>query len=254
MANAALIAPTPVSPAAVSPENAALARTAAVLDQRLREASPLEILTAARAQFEDKVAAVSSFGAESAVLLHMIALVDASTPVIFLDTGHMFPETRAYRDTLIATLGLTQVRTSHPDAADHAARDADDSLWAQDPDACCSLRKVEPLDRALAPLDAWINGRKRYQAATRARIPVVEWADGKVKFNPLAALGPAEIEGWMAAHALPRHPLARFGFASIGCMPCTSRVKEGEDARSGRWRGVAKTECGIHMRRPNKTA
>ena len=253
MADAALQVPTRLTPAAgaVSLEEAGAARAAALLDQRLREASPLEVLAAARTQFGDKVAAVSSFGAESAVLLHMIALVDAATPVIFLDTGHMFPETLAYRDTLIDTLGLTRVQTCHPDPAAQAARDAEAGLWADDPDACCSLRKVEPLDRALAPLDAWINGRKRYQAATRARIPVVEWADGKVKFNPLAALGPAEIEGWMRAHALPRHPLSRFGFASIGCMPCTSRVKAGEDARSGRWRGAAKTECGIHMRRLN---
>ncbi|MEP9379425.1 phosphoadenylyl-sulfate reductase [Aquabacter sp. CN5-332] len=219
------------------------------LDAHLRNASPLEILAAAAETHQGRVAAVSSFGTESAVLLHMMAQVDRSIPVIFLDTGHMFPETLAYRDELVALLGLMDVRSNRPDPADHAARDPDDSLWADDPDACCALRKVEPLTRALAPFDAWINGRKRYQAATRARIPVVEFDEGRVKFNPLAALGPAEIDAWMSAHRLPQHPLKTFGFASVGCMPCTSRVATGEDARSGRWRGQAKTECGIHVRK-----
>lgn len=227
----------------------AIMRAVESLDDRLRDASPLEILAAAAETQRGRIAAVSSFGTESAVLLHMMAQVDPAIPVIFLDTGHMFPETLAYRDELVALLGLTDVRSNRPDPTDHAARDPEDSLWADDPDACCTLRKVEPLDRALAPFGAWINGRKRYQAATRARIPVVEFDEGRVKFSPLAALGPAEIDAWMTAHGLPQHPLKTFGFTSIGCMPCTSRVAAGEDARAGRWRGQAKTECGIHVRK-----
>ncbi|MFG1422945.1 phosphoadenylyl-sulfate reductase [Roseixanthobacter liquoris] len=228
---------------------ATLARRAALLDTRLEDADPLAIIAAAQEAFAGRVATVSSFGAESVVLLHMVAQVDRHMPVVFLDTGHLFPETLAYRDQLIDRLGLTQVLTSHPDPAARMARDAADDLWASDTDACCALRKVEPLARALAPFDAWLNGRKRYQAATRLRIPVVE-ADGRhIKFNPLAALGPAEIAGWIHAHGLPEHPLKTFGFASVGCMPCTSRVAPGEDARAGRWRGAAKTECGIHLRR-----
>lgn len=225
-------------------------RAADLLDRRLQDASPLEILATAAETQRGRIAVVSSFGAESAVLLHMAAQVDRSLPVLFLDTGHMFPETLAYRDELVNRLGLTDVRTFHPDPATRAARDPDDALWAEDTDACCALRKVEPLERALAPFAAWINGRKRYQAATRTALKVVEFEDGRTKFNPLASLGPAEIAGWMRAHDLPEHPLKAFGFLSIGCMPCTSRVKPGEDARSGRWRGQAKTECGIHVRKP----
>ncbi|TCT08202.1 phosphoadenylyl-sulfate reductase [Aquabacter spiritensis] len=230
------------------PAESDLPRIAAALDARLHAASPLEILSVAAETERGRIAAVSSFGVESAVMLHMMALVDAAIPVIFLDTGHLFAETLAYRDTLVDRLGLRDVRTITPDAADLSIGDPEAALWAQDPDACCRLRKVAPLAGALTPFAAWINGRKRYQAATRTRIPVVE-ADGhRLKFNPLAALGPAEIAGWMKAHRLPAHPLQRFGFPSVGCMPCTSRVTTGEDPRAGRWRGRAKTECGIHVR------
>ncbi|MFG1427880.1 phosphoadenylyl-sulfate reductase [Roseixanthobacter glucoisosaccharinicivorans] len=226
-----------------------LARRAAELNARLEDADPRAIIAAAQEDFSGRVASVSSFGAESVVLLHMVAQVDRAMPVLFLDTGHLFPETLAYRDQLIDRLGLTQVLTSHPDEAERTVRDGDNDLWASDTDACCALRKVEPLARALSPFDAWLNGRKRYQAVTRLRIPVVE-ADGRhIKFNPLAAFGPGEIASWIQIHGLPEHPLKTFGFASVGCMPCTSRVAPGEDSRAGRWRGAAKTECGIHLRR-----
>lgn len=248
--------PLPLSVDLATPPSAAdaaspspLAAEAARLDARLRGASPLEIIAAGREAFGQNITAVSSFGTESTVLLHMIAEVDPNIPVIFLDTGHLFPETLAYRDDLIARLGLTGVRSIEPDAAAVKARDQDNALWAEDTDACCALRKVEPLDRALAPFSAWINGRKRYQAETRASIPVVEVDGTRLKFNPLADLDRAAIEAYMTAHALPRHPLEAHGFLSVGCMPCTSRVKPGEDPRAGRWRGQAKTECGIHVRR-----
>lgn len=217
------------------------------LDARLRDASPLDIIAAGLAAFPGRIAAVSSFGTESAVLLHMIAQVDAATPILFLDTGHLFEETLAYRDALAAQLGLTNVQTFTPDPVALAARDPEKALWAEDPDACCALRKVEPLARALAPYAAWINGRKRYQATTRTAIPMVEQDGARVKFNPLAAMGRDDLLAYMDAHGLPRHPLEKHGFASIGCMPCTTRVKPGEDPRAGRWRGKAKTECGIHF-------
>lgn len=217
------------------------------LDARLRAAEPRDILKVALTTFPGRIAAVSSFGTESVVLLHLIAQLDPATPILFLDTGHLFPETLAYRDELIALLGLTGVITLAPDPAALAARDGDSGLWSTDPDACCAVRKVEPLARGLAPYAAWINGRKRYQAQTRAAIAVVEGDGARVKFNPLAALGREELLAYMEAHALPHHPLEKHGFASIGCMPCTSRVKPGEDPRAGRWRGRAKTECGIHL-------
>lgn len=219
----------------------------AALDARLREASPVEIIAAALDAFPGRVAAVSSFGTESAVLLHMLAQVDKASPVLFLDTGHLFAETLSYRDALADHLGLTNVQTFSPDPAALAAHDADSALWADNPDACCALRKVEPLARALGPYSAWINGRKRYQATTRTDIPFVEQDGPRVKFNPLAALGRDDLLAYMDAHGLPRHPLEKHGFASIGCMPCTTRVKPGEDPRAGRWRGKAKTECGIHF-------
>jgi phosphoadenosine phosphosulfate reductase len=220
---------------------------AAALDARLRTAPPTEIIAAALDAFPGRVAAVSSFGTESAVLLHLIAQVDKATPVLFLDTGHLFPETLAYRDALAERLGLTGIVTFQPETRELAARDPGNALWADNPDACCALRKVEPLARALAPYGAWINGRKRYQAATRTDIPVVEADGARVKFNPLAAMARADLEGYRATHDLPKHPLEAFGFASVGCMPCTTRVMPGEDPRAGRWRGRAKTECGIHI-------
>ncbi len=234
------------APDTLPSDSGALAPEIAALAARLEQAAPLEIIAAGLGAFPGRIAAVSSFGTESVVLLHMIAEVNAATPIIFLDTGHLFPETLTYRDTLIERLKLTGVLTVQPDPAALAARDPDTALWSDNPDACCAVRKVEPLARALSPFAAWINGRKRYQAATRAAIAAVE-ADGpRVKFNPLAAMGREDLLAYIRANDLPAHPLERFGFPSVGCMPCTSRVADGEDSRSGRWRGKAKTECGIH--------
>lgn len=198
-------------------------------------------------RFRGRIALVSSFGAEAAVLLHLVASVDRSTPVLFLDTGKLFGETLRYRDRLVERLGLRDVRSIEPDPGALAAADADGTLWQRDPDACCALRKVEPLARALAPFDAWINGRKRHHGGMRSSLPTIERADGRIKVNPLADWDAAAIEDYFARHDLPRHPLTGDGFASIGCMPCSDRVAANEDARAGRWRGREKTECGIHL-------
>jgi len=197
-------------------------------------------------ELRGQIALVSSFGAESAVLLHMVAAIDPSTPVIFLNTGKLFGETLRYRDKLIKQLGLTDVRTVRPDAEDEARLDSDGILWSQDTEACCEFRKVQPMNRALSGFDAWITGRKRFQAATRAAIPLIEPAVEQIKINPLALWGEDDLQHYMAAHDLPTHPLVDDGYLSIGCMPCTSRVAPGEDPRSGRWAGQDKTECGIH--------
>jgi len=194
-----------------------------------------------------RLALVSSFGAESAVLLHMVAGIAPDTPVLFLNTGKLFGETRRYRDQLVGRLGLTQVLEQHPDPAEERAEDPHGLLWRQNPDACCALRKVRPLARALAPFDGWITGRKRWQADTRSTLPTLELVDGKLKANPLAGWTRPMLQEYLDRHALPRHPLEADGYLSIGCMPCTDRVAEGEDVRAGRWRGQAKTECGIHM-------
>jgi len=217
------------------------------LDRALRDASPHEVIAAAlKVVGRDQLALVSSFGTESAALLKVMADVDPSIPVIFLDTGWLFEETLASRDTLIEKLGLRDVRSIKPDEATLSREDGERELWFSDPDACCRIRKVEPLARALKPFAAWINGRKRFQGGLRADIPVVE-ADGtRLKFNPFANVSREEIEAIFKLAELPPHPLVASGFLSVGCMPCTSRAAPDEDARAGRWRGRGKTECGIH--------
>jgi phosphoadenosine phosphosulfate reductase len=217
------------------------------LDRALGTASPAEVIAAAlRAVGREHLALVSSFGTESAALLKVMADVDPAIPVIFLDTGWLFEETLAYRDTLIATLGLRDVRSIKPSEEALSREDPDRELWFSDPDACCRIRKVEPLARALAPFTAWINGRKRFQGGLRAAIPVVEQDGARLKFNPFANVTREQIEAIYAEAKLPPHPLAASGFLSVGCMPCTSRTSPDEDARAGRWRGRPKTECGIH--------
>lgn len=198
-----------------------------------------------------RAAAVSSFGAESAVLLHLVAQVDRALPVLFLDTGKHFPETLAYRDRLVERLGLTNLINLTPEPADLAARDASGERWSYDPDDCCELRKVRPLARALASFDASFSGRKSFQAATREGLARVEIDSGdtagRLKINPLADWSPIDLDDYMRVHDLPAHPLVAKGYPSIGCAPCTSRVAPGEDTRAGRWRGFEKVECGIHM-------
>jgi phosphoadenosine phosphosulfate reductase len=217
------------------------------LDRALRDASPHQVIAAAlKAAGRDHLALVSSFGTESAALLKVMADVDPSIPVIFLDTGWLFEETLAYRDTLIDKLGLRDVRSIKPDEATLSREDGERELWFSDPDACCRIRKVEPLARALKPFAAWINGRKRFQGGLRAAIPVVETDGARLKFNPFANVSREEIEAIFKLAELPPHPLVASGFLSVGCMPCTSRAGPDEDARAGRWRGRGKTECGIH--------
>ena len=202
---------------------------------------------AIRDLFPGRIALVSSFGADSAVLLHMIAGIDKATPVIFVDTGHLFPETLAYRDELAALLGLTDVRAVSATPEELAVLDPENFLWSSDPDRCCAVRKVMPLGRAVEGFDAWITGRKRFQADTRANLPLFETEGERVKINPLAGWDATKLLAYLDAHDLPRHRLVAKGYPSIGCIPCTSAVKPGEDARAGRWRGKAKTECGIHL-------
>jgi phosphoadenosine phosphosulfate reductase len=220
---------------------------AAELDRALRDASPAEVIaTALQTVGREQLAVVSSFGTESAALLKVMADVDPAIPVIFLDTGWLFEETLAYRDSLIAKLGLSDVRSIKPLEETLSRQDGNRELWFSDPDACCRIRKVEPLARALAPFRGWINGRKRFQGGLRADIPVVEDDGTRLKFNPFANVSRQEIEAIYRLAELPPHPLAAMGYLSVGCMPCTSRTSADEDTRAGRWHGRPKTECGIH--------
>ncbi|MBN9077355.1 MAG: phosphoadenosine phosphosulfate reductase [Rhizobiales bacterium 65-79] len=198
-------------------------------------------------RFAGGIAAVSSFGADSAVLLNMIAGIDRSLPVVFLETGKHFGETLDYRDRLVDDLGLTNLDIVRPLESALAEEDPDGFLYASDADACCAIRKVEPMARAVRAYRAWFTGRKRFQSDTRRALPVFEAVGPRIRINPLAAWGTAELAGYMRQHDLRQNPLVAYGYLSIGCFPCTEPARPGEDARSGRWTGRAKTECGIHL-------
>jgi len=225
---------------------AALGRKAAALNTRYRHHSATSVMQAAL-EHSDRYALVSSFGAESVVLLHMAALIDRTTPVLFIDTQMLFTETLVYQTELSERLGLKDVRIIH--AADLATKDPDNTLHQRDTDACCDLRKTRPLQQALAGFDGWITGRKRFQTGTRAALEFFELEDdaNRIKVNPLAHWAPEDVRAYIEENRLPRHPLVAQGYPSIGCQPCTSRVADGEDPRAGRWRDLTKDECGIHM-------
>ncbi|MEI9929911.1 MAG: phosphoadenylyl-sulfate reductase [Rhizomicrobium sp.] len=197
-------------------------------------------------EFAGDTAVVSSFGSESAVLLHLVAEIDPTTPVLFINTGKLFGETLRYRDRLQDELGLGDIRTLAPHPADRAKTDPDGTLWARDTDACCGFRKVIPIHRALEGFAAQITGRKRFQTPARYDMGRVEYFEGRFRFNPLADWSQIDLESYIAKHNLPKHPLVEDGYPSIGCMPCTRRVQAGESYRDGRWSGLDKDECGIH--------
>ena len=227
------------------------AADAAALEARFAGVPTREMLAAVLSEgLAGRIAVVSSFGAESAVLLHLLASVDRAVPVLFLETGKHFAETLAYRDELTARLALTGLINLAPDAVQLAARDGNGLRWSYDPDGCCEIRKVQPLARALAGFDASFTGRKGFQNATRAGLPRFELdttdTAGRLKVNPLADWSSDQIQAYFEATGLPAHPLVAQGYPSIGCSPCTSKVAAGEDPRSGRWKGWDKTECGIH--------
>jgi len=221
------------------------------LNRMFRGSSTQEMLESViRDGLAGNIGVVSSFGAESAVLLHLIAQIDPSVPVLFLETEKHFEETIAYRDELVARLGLTNLIILEPDAEELTKKDETGLRWSYDPDGCCEIRKVKPLAKALAGYDASFTGRKAFQSTTRANLPRFEVdnsdTQGRLKINPLIDWSAEDIEAYFEEHDLPRHPLVDVGFPSIGCSPCTHKVEEGEDPRSGRWKGWDKTECGIH--------
>jgi phosphoadenosine phosphosulfate reductase len=221
----------------------------AALNARYRHHSATAVLERALKDADlGRVALVSSFGAESVVLLHLVSVIAPETPVLFIDTRMLFPETLDYQREVAEKLHLCDVRTIRAAQPRVGFEDPDNTLHQFNTDACCNVRKVEPLERALSTFDGWITGRKRYQGAARGSVDFFE-AEGdlRIKVNPLAHWGREDLEEYMVENRLPRHPLVAKGFPSIGCAPCTSAVKQGEDPRAGRWRGSEKTECGIHF-------
>lgn len=218
------------------------------LNDELRDASAQTILRAAMLrEWQDEITYVSSFGAESAVMLSLISEVNPDLPIVFLETGMHFPQTLDYKDELIDQLGLTNVREIKPDEADRQATDPKGTLWKDNPDACCDLRKVRPLEPALEGFGAWITGRKRFHGGARLSLPVFENAGERFKVNPLANWSQGDVQAYFDRRRLPRHPLVAQGYPSIGCWPCTKPAESLGDIRSGRWSGLDKTECGLHV-------
>lgn len=212
-----------------------------------------ELIAASVEKFGDRLAVTSSFGSESVVELHMLSQISPSTKVIFLNTGKLFGETLSYLELVKNKLGLTNISVMEPDLADKKKLDPKGVLWNSNPDQCCHFRKTLPQERALKDIDAIITGRKRFQTAARQNLPFVdlvkrpEGFDGlRWTINPLAAWSLDEIHTYIEKQGLPRHPLVKDGFLSIGCMPCTDRTTP-EDYRAGRWVGRGKEECGIHQ-------
>ncbi len=229
-------------------DRAELTERVEALNARFRHHSAHDVMHGALHEVES-LALVSSFGAESVVLLHMAAVVDKATPVVFIDTQMLFTETLEYQHEVSERLGLTNVRIIRADEDDVQRDDPYGALHLRDTDACCNLRKTFPLQRALSGYEGWISGRKRFQSGTRAALEFFEVEDGtgRIKVNPLAHWAPEDVRAYMEENNLPRHPLVAQGYPSIGCAPCTSPVKEGEDPRAGRWRNADKEECGIHF-------
>ncbi|MQQ07450.1 phosphoadenylyl-sulfate reductase [Epibacterium sp. SM1979] len=235
-----------IQPKALTDADRALADKVEALNTRFRHHSATSVMQGAL-QEAGNIALVSSFGAESVVLLHMAAVIDPNTPVLFVDTELLFTETLVYQQEVSERLGLRNVRVIK--AEDIAEKDPYGALRFSDKDACCALRKTLPLQKALDGYDGWITGRKRFQAGSRAALDFfeVEQGTGRMKINPLAHWAPEDVRAYMDENRLPRHPLVAKGYPSIGCAPCTTPVKDGEDPRAGRWRGDNKEECGIHV-------
>ena len=227
----------------------ALNSKVAALNDRYRHHSATAVLERALHDPEvGQLALVSSFGAESVVLLHLVSVIAPGTPVLFIDTQMLFPETLVYQRELAEKLNLTDMRLIRADRRDTDFEDPDGTLHQFSTDACCALRKTVPLERALKGFEGWITGRKRFQATSRTALEFFEnEGDKRLKVNPLAHWGRDDLEEYIVNNRLPRHPLVAKGYPSIGCAPCTSPVAAGEDPRAGRWRGSAKEECGIHF-------
>lgn len=219
--------------------------------EALEGAPPEEVLTWAATTFRPRIALTTSFGGGAGlVLAHMLASVAPDVPVILINTGFLFPETLALKETYARRFGLRIVEVHPRLSPQEQERQFGPALWSRDPDLCCHLRKVEPMERVLAGLDAWITGLRREQSHTRAHVRVLEWHESQgrplLKVNPLAHWTRAQVEAYLHQHDLPQNPLLIRGYRSIGCTHCTRPVAEGEAERAGRWWGHEKTECGLH--------
>jgi len=228
------------------------------LNARFEKEQPETIIRWAVETFRSKIAMTSSFQSESVALLHMASLIDVNLPVLFLETGFHFKETLAFKNEVIRRFGLKNVieLKADPKRREELMKEYHNEPYRHNPDLCCQINKVEPLDRALKGYDAWISGIRRSQSKTRRDIQIVEEYEEKgrnmFKINPLANSTSGDIRWYIEQHQLPKHELAGMGYLSIGCWPCTKPVQPGDDERSGRWAGRDKTECGIHTFKAKK--
>lgn len=213
------------------------------------EGAPAEaVLRWAVETFHPRLALACSFQAEDMVILHMLTGITKRPRVFYLDTGLLFEETYQMRDQVLERYDVELLQYKSDLSLAQQAIEHGPNLWEREPDLCCNLRKVQPLRRALADLDAWITGIRREQTPERRHAGVVEWDArfGLVKINPLATWTARQVQEFITDHDIPNNPLHSIGYPSIGCIPCTAPVRHGEDPRSGRWRGFTKTECGLH--------
>jgi phosphoadenosine phosphosulfate reductase len=221
-----------------------------VLTQELESQSPQEVLTYAIASYFPKIVLACSFGAEDVALIDMVHRINPGTPLLYLDTDFLFPETHATRDYLIQKYGIAPIQIKSQFTPQQQANKFGDKLWERQPDECCNQRKVLPLARALASYTAWITGIRRDQSPSRAHAPIVEWDTkfGLIKFNPLARWSSGDVWAYIKLNDVPYNPLHDQGYPSIGCTYCTRPVEPGDDPRAGRWAGFTKTECGLHLK------
>tara|TARA_B100000029_G_scaffold79792_1_gene71301 strand:+ start:3805 stop:4503 length:699 start_codon:yes stop_codon:yes gene_type:complete len=201
--------------------------------------------------FSKKIVLTSSFGSESIVILHMISKIDRSTPVIFINTGKLFPETLDYAKKIINLLKLNNILVLKPLNKDLKIKDPNENLYKKNPDECCKIRKVFPLEKIINNYDAWITGRKRIHGFEREFINKIEKSSTHIKINPLADWSLEKINKYIKKNNLPEHPLISKGYKSIGCFTCTNKVIYNESIRSGRWKNFKKKECGIHTFNPS---
>ncbi|MGH3917057.1 MAG: phosphoadenylyl-sulfate reductase [Pseudonocardiaceae bacterium] len=215
-------------------------------ERELADAPATEVVRWAVQTFGPRFAVASSM--QDAVLVHLVSQVAPGVDVLFLDTGYHFAETMGTRDAVAASHDINLITLTPRQSVAEQDAEYGPKLHARNPDLCCGLRKVAPLDRALADYDAWATGVRRVEAPTRAATPVVSYAPQrrKVKLAPLATWSDQDVDDYIAEHAILLNPLLSVGYPSIGCAPCTRAVIAGEDLRAGRWAGSGKTECGIH--------
>ena len=210
--------------------------------------SAQDLLAWAVDRFEGRIMLTCSWQMQSSVLIAMLHEIGANIRVVELDTGLLFPETYETRERLVAKYDLELERIDPRETVEEQALSEGPELWRRDPDRCCALRKVEPLERALEGMDAWITGIRRAQSVTRRDAKVLELDPrGVVKVQPLAGWADEDVKGYLFAHDVPYNPLHDRGFPSIGCTPCTRAIRPGEDSRAGRWADAEKTECGLHL-------